>query len=61
VLFIWRPAGPEDDYVPGGIAVVLSRRQQFVLVADMSGGLETYGHHELVQIVNDTLIETVEL
>jgi len=27
----------------------------------MSGGLETYGQHELIQVINDALIETIEL
>jgi len=37
------------------------RNGNFVLVAEMSGGLETYGQHELIQVINDALIETIEL
>ena len=37
------------------------RNENFVLVVDVSGGLEAYGQHELVQVINDALIETVEL
>ena len=37
------------------------RNGNFVLVGDMSGDLETYGQHELIQVINDALIETIEL
>jgi hypothetical protein len=37
------------------------RNENFVLVTDMSGGLEAYRQHELIQVINDALIETVEL
>jgi hypothetical protein len=37
------------------------RNGNFVLVVDVSGGLETYGQHELIQVINDALIEPVEL